>query len=305
MEALLRVSGLTKRFGEVCAVDNIDFELAPGCVLAIVGANGAGKTTLIKCLLGLVKFQGKVSVDDIDVTRRGHTARKKIGYLPQNPSFHLDLTVAETALFYADLKAVSSSRAKTGIESVGLQDHSNKKVGELSGGMRQRLGIAVALLADPELLILDEPATGLDMSARLELRRLVTHQRTQNHAVLLSTHWLEDVPYIADKVLVLDRGRCEFFGDTKDSKTITASASQLYVRVDGESSHAVDIIRKLMPDAQVDVLSGWIIISCRASQKAMIIEHLVVSKVKVLDFRVEEATVRQATFDLPSQQGGQ
>lgn len=300
---MLKVSGVTKRYGQVCAVSDVDFELDSGHVLAIVGANGAGKTTLIKCLLGLVKFQGTVLVDNIDVARSGHVARKKIGYLPQNPAFHLDLTVAETALFYADLKSVSPGRAKSGIELVGLQDHSNKKVGELSGGMRQRLGIAVALLADPELLILDEPATGLDMSARLELRRLVTNQRAQNHAVLLSTHWLEDVPYIADKVLVLDRGSCEFFGDTKDSVTVTASASQLYIRVDGNTSSAVEMIQKLLPDSQLDVLSGWIIVSCRATQKAMIIEHLVVSGIKVLDFRVEEATIGQATFDLSPRQG--
>lgn len=300
---MLTVTGVTKRYGQLDAVTNIDFQLTAGNVLAIIGPNGAGKTTLIKCLLGLIKFEGTVLVDGIDVARYGQDARKKIGYLPQNPAFHADLTVAETALFYADLKSVSASRARDGVIAIGLADHAEKKVGELSGGMRQRLGLAVALLADPALLILDEPATGLDMSARLELRRLVTEQRASNHAVLLSTHWLEDVPYIADNVLVLDRGKRAFFGNTKDSAVVTASASQLYIRVDGDNISACEFVRKIAPNSTVSTMSDWVIVSCRAIEKAMIVESLVVAGIKVLDFRVEEAVSGQATFNLPAQDG--
>ncbi|TSA02611.1 MAG: ABC transporter ATP-binding protein [Planctomycetaceae bacterium] len=301
---MLTVTGVTKRYGKLNAIENVDFSLAAGKVLAVIGPNGAGKTTLIKCLLGLVRFDGTVLVDGIDVGRDGHRARAKIGYLPQNPAFHADLTVAETALFYADLKSVSASRAHDGVTAVGLADHAHKKVGELSGGMRQRLGLAVAMLADPPLLILDEPATGLDMSARLELRRLVAEQRTSNHAVLLSTHWLEDVPYIADDVLALDRGKSVFFGSTKDSVAVTASASQLYIRVDGENTHAVELVKHVAPESVVTVMGDWIIVSCLASEKAKIVEHLVVAAIKVLDIRVEEAVSGQATFTLPTQVDG-
>lgn len=301
---MLTVTGVTKRYGKLNAIENVDFSLAAGKVLAVIGPNGAGKTTLIKCLLGLVRFDGTVLVDGIDVGRDGHRARAKIGYLPQDPAFHADLTVAETALFYADLKSVSASRAHDGVTAIGLADHAHKKVGELSGGMRQRLGLAVAMLADPPLLILDEPATGLDMSARLELRRLVAEQRTSNHAVLLSTHWLEDVPYIADDVLALDRGKSVFFGSTKDSVAVTASASQLYIRVDGENTHAVELVKHVAPESVVTVMGDWIIVSCLASEKAKIVEHLVVAAIKVLDIRVEEAVSGQATFTLPTQVDG-
>lgn len=300
---MLTATGVTKQYGGVSAVENIGFDLVAGDVLAVVGANGAGKTTLIKCLLGLVKFKGEVLVDGIDVARFGQHARKKIGYLPQNPAFHTDLTVAETALFYADLKSVTTDRAHDAVQAIGLGDHSGKKVGELSGGMRQRLGLAIALLGDPPLLILDEPATGLDMSARLELRRLVTEQRTSSRAILLSTHWLEDVPYIADRVLVLDRGNCVYLGNTADSTAVTASTSLLYIRVGGDTAQAVQLVKQIEPDSAVSTMSDWIIVSCRATDKAMVVEHLVVAGIKVLDFRVEEAVSGRATFDLPSVNG--
>lgn len=300
---MLTATDVTKQYGGVSAVENIGFDLVAGDVLAVVGANGAGKTTLIKCLLGLVKFKGKVFVDGIDVARFGQDARKKIGYLPQNPAFHTDLTVAETALFYADLKSVTTERAHDSVDAIGLGDHSGKKVGELSGGMRQRLGLAIALLGDPPLLILDEPATGLDMSARLELRRLVIEQRTSNRAVLLSTHWLEDVPYIADRVLVLDRGNCIYLGNTTDSTAVTASTSQLYIRVNGDTAQVVQLVKQIAPEASVSTVSDWVIVSCRAKDKAMVVEHLVVAGIKVLDFRVEEAVSGKATFHLPSADG--
>lgn len=302
---MLTATEVTKQYGGVSAVENIDFSLAAGNVLAVVGPNGAGKTTLIKCLLGLIQFDGEILVDGIDVSRSGQHARKRIGYLPQHPAFHTDLTVAETALFYADLKSVTTKQARDGVEALGLGDHSEKKVGELSGGMRQRLGLAIALLGDPPLLILDEPATGLDMSARLELRRLVIEQRASNRAVLLSTHWLEDVPYIADNVLVLDRGNCVYMGNTADSKAVTASTSQLYIRVDGDTAQAVQLVKQITPESAVSTMSDWVIVSCRATDKAMVIEHFVAAGIKVLDFRVEEAVSGRATFDLPSIGGDQ
>jgi ABC-type multidrug transport system ATPase subunit len=162
---MLKVSRLSKRYAKTPALDGIDFELGKGAVLAVLGANGAGKTTLIKCVVGLVHFNGQVEVDGVDVARRGKQARARIGYMPQNPAFHNDLTVAEAALFFADLKGASHSQARELVESVGLGDHAEKKVGALSGGMRQRLALSVALLADPPLLVLDEPASGLDISA--------------------------------------------------------------------------------------------------------------------------------------------
>jgi ABC-type multidrug transport system ATPase subunit len=293
---MLRVSRLSKRYGKTPALDGVDLDLGEGAVLAVIGANGAGKTTLIKCVVGLVHFSGLVEVDGIDVARHGKQARARIGYMPQNPAFHNDLTVSETALFYADLKGARHPRAREFVESVGLGGHAEKKVGALSGGMRQRLALAVALLADPPLLVLDEPASGLDISARLELRHLVQEQRERGKSVLLSTHWLEDVPHIADEALVLDHGHTAFLGPASELPGQAAASSRLYLRLNGHSPQAVPLIRSLTSDEAVDSSGDWLIVTCAASDKARVVEALLAAGVTILDFRVEEATVDAAIF---------
>ena len=292
---MLNATGLTKRYGDVAALDDVGFELNAGEVLAVIGANGAGKTTLIKCLMGLVKFQGNVKVDGIDVARSGPAARKKIGYLPQNPAFHTDLSFAETALFYADLKRVSAMRARQLVETVGLGEHAAQKVGALSGGMRQRLSLAVALLAEPMLLVFDEPVAGLDMPARLELRRLVLEQRDSGRAVVLSTHWLEDVPYIADRVLALERGKCAFLGPASESAAAISPLSRLYLRLNGHTPDAIGIIQEAAPAGSVARSGDWVVVRCKALDKAMVVERLLASGIRVLDFRVEEAPAETAS----------
>lgn len=286
---MLKATDVTKQYGSVAALSGVSFDLPPGEVLAVIGANGAGKTTLIKCLVGLIKFSGTVVVDGIDVARSGPAARKKIGYLPQAPAFHTDLTVAETAIFYADLKGVEARRARHLVESVGLGEHAEKKVGALSGGMKQRLSLAVALLAEPQLLVFDEPVAGLDMPARLELRKLVLEQRDSGRAIVLSTHWLEDVPYIADRVLALDRGTCTFLGPAAESTAAISPQSRLYLRLNGHTGDAIGIIQQATQAGSVARSGDWVVVRCAAPDKAMVVERLLASGIRVLDFRVEEA----------------
>ena len=294
---MLSARAVGKQYGAATVLDGVTFDLTPGEVLAVIGPNGAGKTTLIKSLVGLVKFQGHVTVDGIDVARNGRAARAKIGYLSQNPALHADMTVSETALFYADLKRVDASRARDGVARAGLAGHADKRVGALSGGMKQRLALALALLADPPILILDEPATGLDIAARLELRQLVFEQRDDGKAVLLSTHWLEDVPYIADRALVLEQGKTTYLGPASEFATAAAAPrSRLYLRLNGRTPDAVPLIEEVAPGGLISQTGDWLVVSCRASEKAKVVEHLVVSGVHVLDFRVEDSPVDGATF---------
>ncbi len=301
---MLSARGVGKRYGAATVLDDVTFDLAPGEVLAVIGPNGAGKTTLIKSLVGLVKFQGNVTVDGIDVAKHGRTARAKIGYLSQNPALHADMTVSETALFYADLKRVDASRAREGVERAGLGDHADKRVAALSGGMRQRLALALALLADPPILILDEPVTGLDIAARLELRQLVLEQRTAGKAVLLSTHWLEDVPYIADRALVLEQGKTTYLGPASEFATAAAPRSRLYLRLNGHTPAAAPLIEEIAPGGVIGQAGDWLVVACRATEKARVVEHLVVSGVKVLDFRVEDSPEDDVAFRTIPAAGG-
>jgi ABC-type multidrug transport system ATPase subunit len=300
---MLTVRDARKRYGTNAALDGVSLELGKGSVLAVIGANGAGKTTLLKCIIGLLKFEGQVLIDGIDVARKGKQARRLIGYVPQQPALHGDLSVRETGMFYADLKGVSHERAREVVEWVGLADHTEKRTDALSGGMRQRLALALALLADPPLLVLDEPASGLDVSARLELRRLVQDQRELGKAIILSTHWLEDVPYVADSALVLDQGRAVFQGPAKQLTAHAAVGSKLYLRLNGHSPDAVPVIRSTAVAGAVDQAGDWLVVTCRAENKAQIVEALFSAGITILDFRVEEASVDEAVIDLQSVAG--
>ncbi len=290
MVAPLEVRSVGKRYGTVTALEDVSFALAGGEVMALVGPNGAGKSTLIKCLVGLIRHSGSVEVCGTSVERQGRSARRLLGYLPQNPAFHLDLTVRDTAILYADLKRVPHERAREGVHEVGLEPHADKLVGALSGGMRQRLALALALLASPPLLVLDEPVAGLDISARLELRRLVQEQREAGTAVLLSTHWLEDVPYIADRVLTLQNGRVVSIADVSDSDLLTRPTSRLYLRLEGRMPDATALITQRFTEDSVTQAGDWLVVTCVAPEKAKVVEALVEAGISIVDLRVEEGT---------------
>lgn len=288
MTFALTAEGVTKRYGDTAALADVSFQLAPGEVLAIIGANGAGKSTLIKSLVGLVRFQGSITVGSVDVARHAKAARRLIGYLPQNPAFHPDLTVEETARFFADLHDAPLERARSLLVTVGLEPHIEKQVRALSGGMRQRLALAIALLGDPPLLVLDEPGSGLDTAARLELRQLVQEQRALGKAIALSTHWLEDVPYIADHVLLLEGGRTAFLGSAAEFDARLLPDARLYLRLNGHGAEAVPLIHSLFPQHPVERSGDWVVITCPARHKVEVIEALVDASVSILDLRVEE-----------------
>jgi ABC-type multidrug transport system ATPase subunit len=295
---MLSVREARKRYGAIVALDGVSFEVGGGSVLAVIGANGAGKTTLLKCVVGLLKFEGQVLIDGVDVARKGKDARRLVGYVPQQPALHGDLSVRETSTFYADLKGVPHARAREVVDWVGLADHVEKRADALSGGMRQRLALALAMLADPPLLVLDEPASGLDVSARLELRRLVQEQRKLGKAIILSTHWLEDVPYIADDALVLDQGKAVYQGLAKQLTASATVGSKLYLRLNGRSPEAVPVIEATAAAGAVDRSGDWLVVTCKAEDKAQIVEALFSAGIGILDFRVEEASVDEAVMDL-------
>ncbi len=298
--AMLSVRDVGKSFGTTAALSGVSFQLGKGEVAAVIGANGAGKTTLIKSITGLKRFEGEI----LSRWRRPPPASRKrpaasSATLPSHPAFHSDLTVRETITFYADLKGASLSEAPGLLETVGLGDQLEKLAGALSGGMRQRLALAVALLGSPPLLVLDEPASGLDIAARIELRELVTRQRAAGTSVLLSTHWMEDVPYIADTTLVLDQGKLVFSGPSSALAGAEAAGSRLYLRLNGHSREAIPMIANLT-GRDVQHSGDWLIANCPPTQKAGIVESLIGSGITILDFRVEEASVDDAVLRLRS-----
>jgi len=200
-------TGLTKRYGRTTAVDNLTFALNPGEIVALLGPNGAGKTTTFKCILGITGFDGSVEVAGKSVRRHGKDARQLIGYLPQTPAFDSADTAQTSLRFLADLKAVAVAQVETLLKRVNLYDQRLMKVGELSGGMRQRLALAAALLSDPPVLLLDEPTANLDLQNRQQFHDMLRDLRSEGKTVVLSTHFIESISGLPDRFIVLEQGR--------------------------------------------------------------------------------------------------
>ncbi len=206
---MICAKSITKRFGIVEAVSDVSFTIEQGGALALWGSNGAGKTTLIRCLLGVIRHRGRVTINGVDVRKRGRHARALVGYVPQELAFHDDARLGSAMMFFAKLRGVDRAHAAHSLDAVGLTGHERKRVRDLSGGMKQRLALAVALLSDPPLIILDEPTSNLDAAGRGEVVLTLQQLREAGKTLLFASHRPDEVISLADRVLVLERGRLE------------------------------------------------------------------------------------------------
>ena len=209
----LVIDRLTKQFQNKIAVDRVSLRLHNG-VFGLLGTNGAGKTTLMRMLCGILQpTSGTITFDGIDVSEEGY--RAILGYLPQDFGYYPEFTAMDFLIYMAALKGLpkplAKRRANELLELVGLEDMGRKKIKTFSGGMKQRLGIAQALLNDPKLLILDEPTAGLDPKERVRFRNLIG-QLGKDSIVLLSTHIVSDIEHIADEVLMMKDGNLIYHG---------------------------------------------------------------------------------------------
>lgn len=213
----LIVNRVTKQYHNKIAVDRISVTLHQG-VYGLLGANGAGKTTLMRMLCGILKpTSGSITFDGIDAAEEQY--RAILGYLPQDFGYYPEFTAMDFLLYFAALKGIPKPRAKRKtkelLKLVSLEDAERKKIKTFSGGMKQRLGIAQALLNDPKLLILDEPTAGLDPKERVRFRNLI-NRLGKDSIILLSTHILSDVEHIADQILMMKDGQLIFQGSYEE-----------------------------------------------------------------------------------------
>ena len=203
---MIGIRNLTKRYGSTVVVDAMDLEVGRGEAVALWGPNGAGKTTVIRCILGLVSFEGEVLVDGLDARMSGKAVRSRIGYVPQELSFYDDMVVLDLLDYSASLRGIGTERVDEVMEMTGLVDNHRKLVRELSGGLKQRLGLATALLPDPPLLLLDEPTSNLDASSRDAAIRLLDDLRHTGRTLLVTSHHIEEVGMLVDRVIAMDAG---------------------------------------------------------------------------------------------------
>ncbi|HEX7011077.1 MAG TPA: nitrous oxide reductase family maturation protein NosD [Phycisphaeraceae bacterium] len=284
---VLIVRDLSKRFGRFVALDGVSFEVRRGEALALWGANGAGKTTAIRCVLGLLRYRGSISVAGCDAARHGKEARRQIGYVPQELAFQHEWRVRETLTFHAQIKRAPLARVDQVLAEVGLTAHAAKRVGTLSGGMKQRLALAAALLADPALLVLDEITSSLDAGARRDFLALLMGLRASGRTILFTSHRWEEVQALASRVLVLDRGCVRACCDPAELTQTLGLRTRLRLRIEGERlDEAVDHLRQHGLSARRN--GSGVYVEVPPDAKAQPIHALGAASIRVLDFDLED-----------------
>ncbi len=254
---MIEVKNLTKNYGSKRAVDNISFTVNDGEILGFLGPNGAGKSTTMNILTGyLSSTEGEVKIDGIDILEDPMNAKKKIGYLPEQPPLYLDMTVMGYLNFMYDLKRCKIPRKSHLKEICGLvkiTEISGRLIRNLSKGYRQRVGLAQAMIGNPDVLILDEPTVGLDPKQIIEIRNLIK-KLGKRHTVILSSHILPEVQATCDRVIVINKGVL-VADDTTDSLSHKMSSDHRYtLRVDGPEKEVLKVISSIPGMARVDSL---------------------------------------------------
>lgn len=202
---MIKISKLNKEFGKSKILKNINLEVKKGQVLGFLGPNGAGKTTTLKTIIGLVKpTSGKIKIDGLD--SNDINSHRSIGYMPEDPYFYEYLNAEEFLKFIADLQKVKIDVLKL-LHVVGLENVSKQRIREYSKGMRQRLGIAQALIGNPKILLLDEPLDGLDPIGRDEVKNILLNLKKQGKTILISSHILSDIEELCDQIVIIDSGK--------------------------------------------------------------------------------------------------
>lgn len=202
----ISILNLTKKYGNQLALNNVSFNIKQGEVVGLLGPNGAGKSTLMKCMVGsLSPTAGQVSINGIDVHQKDLETKKWIGYLPENNPLYSEMYVKEYLGFVANIRKLKKSAIDDVIEKVGLSPEKTKKIKMLSKGYKQRVGLAQAIMHQPEILILDEPTNGLDPNQIIEIRNLI-RQVGENKTIILSTHIMQEVAALCTRVILLKNG---------------------------------------------------------------------------------------------------
>jgi ABC-type multidrug transport system ATPase subunit len=285
---LLRVDAVTKRYGKFTALNNVSVDLQDGATALLLGPNGAGKTTLLRCILGLVDFYGTIEVSGYNVMTDNKRAKTLIGYVPQYSSFYESMKVIDQSRLIAKLKHRDGSEVKERLEQVELWDAKDKQVSSLSSGMRQRLGLALALLGDPELMIFDEPTSNVDLRGQLEFQNLLSTLGKMKKTLLITTH-LSGLDDYATTAVVLDKGKVVATGEPAQLLRQINAVDTLYVRVDEKSMAKANEIARGFSDS-VATKGDWLLVPVPGSAKTALVKSLM-NNCNVVDLLVEPATI--------------
>ena len=303
---MIEVHNLTKRYGRFVALDRISFRAHQGEIVGFLGPNGAGNTTTMRILSGYMPpTDGAAKVAGLDVFEDSLEVRRRVGYLPETVPLYRDMTTRGYLKFVAELRGTPhpKQRADEALERVGMQDRARSLIRSLSKGMRQRVGLAQAIVHDPQVLILDEPTIGLDPHQVQDLRALI-RELGRTRTVLLSTHILSEAEQLCDRIVIIDRGHI-VAQDTPDRLRETLfQGGRLFVRVDGDTPQAVArVLGRVRGVEKVETpRDGEYIVRARAGQdvRAALAETVVEHGWALLELRPWATTLEEIFLELTS-----
>ena len=246
---MIEVNGLSKNYGDLAALSNVSFTVEKGQIVGFLGANGAGKSTTMDILCGCIGADaGFAKVAGFDITEQPLEAKRRLGYLPDVAPLHVDMLVKDYIAYAAELRKVNKTqiqnRVSTTIEKLALGDVSNRVIGNLSKGYRQRVGLAQALVHDPEVLVLDEPTEGLDPTQIAEIRKLIKSLAGQ-HTILLSSHILSEVQNTCDRIVIINKGKIVTQGTYEELSSSMESGHVYRLKVARDGARAMSTLGNL------------------------------------------------------------
>ncbi len=299
MTAAMKVTNVSKSFGRKKVIDNVSFEIYPGEVFGFLGPNGAGKTTMIKMIMGFLSMdEGSVEIDGFDREKHYEKAMGSIGGIVENPEMYKDMTGRENLRMYARLQSrIPKERVEEVLTIVGMQDRANDKVRKYSLGMKQRIGVAQAMVHKPRVLILDEPTNGLDPAGIRELRDiLIKLAHEEQVAVMVSSHLLTEMQMMCDRVGIIDKGRLLDIKTLEDLRNRSGGASTQRIKV-SRTSEASEVLKGLGFDKIENITDSEIDVQVNENDIPRIVKALVdggfdISGVRLLESSLEDAFLR-------------
>lgn len=288
----IKVSNITKTYAQQRALDNISFEVSTGEIVGFLGPNGAGKSTMMKILTCYIpQTSGKAEVCGFDVAEESLQVRKNVGYLPEHNPLYLDMYIKEYLEFIAGLHNIKNVKQRISemIETTGLQVEQKKKIGALSKGYRQRVGLAQALIHDPQVLILDEPTTGLDPNQLAEIRNLIIEIGKQK-TILLSTHIMQEVEAVCDRVIIVNKGQI-VANDTTSVLQKSHVSNKQYITVEFDKETSLSALKNIEGVVDAKNINGnvWKLeIDSEKDIRPVIFQYAVANGLAVLTLHKEE-----------------
>ena len=302
---MIETKNLTKNYGNLTAVDDLNLTIQAGDIFGFIGPNGAGKTTTMRILVTLLEpTRGKAFIDGLDVRKEGKKVRRRVGYMPDFMGVYDDLKVFEYLEFFAAAFGIERKKRKTIVDGVleltDLQSKQAATVDSLSRGMQQRLGLARVLIHDPKVLILDEPASGLDPRARIEIRELLRELKRMGKTIMISSHILSELEEICDHVGIIEHGRLVFSGTMEEIRPRLGIHSKVRVKVANRQDKAVELLSALPQVHQVQAFGDDIAVSFNEDQDGdgIIARTLVKANLDVISIQPERLKLDDAFLQL-------